>query len=261
MNIIDDKKLSLFFKLIISYALLLNLAFLFYVFNTDPASDQTAKGAVLTNLLVWTATLFTPVAAFFFYDSWKEQKNYEFKKEILIKLNDLAASEYIKILKKSRSADRLKKIKDEIIILSDFNKVLESMNNDIFNEMYALAKIHQKLTGKSVIIDLKEKFDLNSFEIVNILSKLEIQYNLYYKKLNLESSINNQYRSYKKGEKDVVTIEINEINYLISKKFEFYRTDLNGIDHYYEITYDEAVNRFTDSYNLLLDKIVSEIKL
>lgn len=83
MNIIDDKKVSLIAKLIISYALLLNFAFLFYVFNTDPGSDQTAKGAVLTNLLVWTATLFTPIAAYFFYDSWKEQKNFETDLELL----------------------------------------------------------------------------------------------------------------------------------------------------------------------------------
>lgn len=45
--------------------------------------DATLIGAY-TNLLVFNATIFTPIAAYFFYDNWKEQKK-------LIKLANIAS--------------------------------------------------------------------------------------------------------------------------------------------------------------------------
>lgn len=75
MSIIKDNKLNLFLKLFFSYAVLIAFVLFLYTFSTDPTSNLTDRGAVLTNLLVWSATLFTPISAYFFYDSWKEQHN------------------------------------------------------------------------------------------------------------------------------------------------------------------------------------------
>ncbi len=80
MVLINDRKLSLIAKLIIAYILLLDFAFLIFALTAGPSTDV---ASVTASLLGWTATLFTPIAAFFFYDTWKEQKNFDTDLEIL----------------------------------------------------------------------------------------------------------------------------------------------------------------------------------
>jgi hypothetical protein len=95
------KRFELIVKLIISYLTLLAFIILFYSFNTNPASagnDLNAKGAVFSNLLVWSATMFTPVAAYFFYDSWKEQYNHSVYSKQIQEVLDSYVTVFYKML-------------------------------------------------------------------------------------------------------------------------------------------------------------------
>ena len=135
MIIINDKKVSLIAKLIISYLLLLDFAFLFYVFNTDPGSDQTARGAVFTNLLVWTATLFTPIAAYLFYDSWKEQHNKTVLCEAAKKVYYILHNERVELYELKELLAKRVKIFDSFIALDPtihekLKLITETQNNN-----------------------------------------------------------------------------------------------------------------------------------
>ena len=78
MNI-KISSLGLVAKLIVilSYLILVT-TIIFVVVNLllDISIDSGIIGAY-TNLLVFNATLFTPIAAYFFYDNWKDQRKYE----------------------------------------------------------------------------------------------------------------------------------------------------------------------------------------
>lgn len=64
--------------LLILTALIISTTIIFVLANylLDIKLDSGLLGAY-TNLLVFNATLFTPIAAYFFYDNWKEQRKYE----------------------------------------------------------------------------------------------------------------------------------------------------------------------------------------
>ncbi len=262
MVIINDKKISLIAKLIISYLVLLAFAFLFYVFNTDPSSDQTARGAVFTNLLVWSATIFTPIAAYFFYDSWKDQKNYELKKELMIKLSELVSTQYIKITKYARMADRLKHVKEYEIRLPSFYKSKHSYDSDLLNEIFSILEIYEGFSSDSSLKKYKNTFDTSAFALSVYLKNIEKKYEEYAKKLELDLDLSEiSSRSYteerrKKVEPCIIYIELE-----MDKKLDFETIDDNGVViSRNPTTYDEAHDNFDKAYKDFLKQITEKMK-
>ena len=159
------KKFELIVKLIIAYSTLLAFIILFYSFNTNPASignDLNAKGAVFSNLLVWSATIFTPIAAYFFYDSWKEQYNHSIYSKKIQEVSDAYVAVFYKMLTIDNKMLKLKfdiaslskslgyqysleseKIESQKKILINFE---DDMNNDLMDIREDLNKILQKVT-------------------------------------------------------------------------------------------------------------------
>lgn len=251
MIIINDKKISLLVKLIISYLLLLNFAFLFYVFNTDPGSDQTAKGAVLTNLLVWTATLFTPIAAYFFYDSWKEEKRYEITKELMIDISTILSDLYMKIEKSAILASYLKETKDHKIILNNLINVEELRNTNDLNKIYALINLYKSITNDKKLMEYKSNFDKTTFELVLFLTKLDPLYLQYIESLDLKiESIYIKTKTYKEGEKEKVKEQIFKINYYLNNPLPFGKEIKD-----YNLTFDTSRENFKKSYEKFIEEI------
>ncbi|NNH78311.1 hypothetical protein HLH17_11645 [Acinetobacter sp. ANC 5380] len=261
MVLVDDKKFSLIAKLIISYLLLLDFVILFYVFNTDPASDQTARGAVFTNLLVWSATIFTPIAAYFFYDSWKDQKNYELQKELMMKLSELVSTQFLKIMKYARRADRLKEIENSEIIIPNFSEAKYCYDTDLLNEIFAVLKIYEGFSNDESLKPYKDKFDNHAFELTRFLKKIENKYSAYTSILEIvpESDMT-QTKTYQPGRKQKVRGEIWSIRYIMESETEFENTDINGNINRYKITYDKAHDDFEQSYNDLIKAITNKMK-
>ncbi|TCB55591.1 hypothetical protein [Acinetobacter terrae] len=254
MNIIDDKKLSLIMKLAISYVLLLNFVFLFYVFNTDPSSDQTARGAVFTNLLVWSATLYAPLAAFFLYDSWKEQKQYEITKELMIDVITVLSDLYIKIGKAINLAERLKEIDNDKITLQSFINAKELRNVDDLNKIYALIHLYENITGDKALMKYKSNFDKTTFEIETFLTKLDLLYLQYFESLDLKIESNfTRTQTYKKDEKAIVKNNIDAINNIFKNPMPFSNNEIP-----YDLSFDQSKKNFERSYENFIQKI-SEI--
>lgn len=67
------KSESLVATLLVIYAILLTISVALYAVIREFSIDI----ALSTNLLIWTATIFAPIAVLMTYTSWKEQKNSE----------------------------------------------------------------------------------------------------------------------------------------------------------------------------------------
>ncbi|WP_336933172.1 hypothetical protein [Acinetobacter bereziniae] len=70
-----NKKFELLAKLIITYVIMLGICFLLYSYVVIPTNGAEKINAI-TGLLGWSATIFAPIAAYFFLNSWKEQTQY-----------------------------------------------------------------------------------------------------------------------------------------------------------------------------------------
>ena len=90
--LIMDKKINLIGKLFITYVFILALCFLIYSLVVLPTNGAEKVNAII-GLLGWSATIFTPIAAFLLLDQWKEQTHYNVRLELLSlmykELNDL----------------------------------------------------------------------------------------------------------------------------------------------------------------------------
>ncbi|MFW6699534.1 hypothetical protein ACODTP_18700 [Acinetobacter pittii] len=65
---------------IIGYLVLLSICVLFYfIFATSVElkffSEKFDQATIITNLLIWSATLYAPVIAYMAFDNWREQTN------------------------------------------------------------------------------------------------------------------------------------------------------------------------------------------
>ncbi|MFW1942905.1 hypothetical protein ACG93R_05290 [Acinetobacter guillouiae] len=70
-----NKKIELLAKLTITYVIMLGICFLLYSYVVIPTNGAEKINAI-TGLLGWSATIFAPIAAYFFLNSWKEQTQY-----------------------------------------------------------------------------------------------------------------------------------------------------------------------------------------
>lgn len=260
MSIINDKKLSLIVKLIISYVILLDFVFLFYVFNTDPSSDQTARGSVLTNLLVWSATLFTPIAAYFFYDSWKDQKNYELNKEILLEVDTILYSIYEELGKNSRRVETLKEINNYKVILEKHGENKKFIHAKETNDLDSKCTLFDALNGTN-IKSFQYNFCLLAFRLGVVLEKIYNEYNKYAEKTNISSVDLTTTTTYKRDEKELFSNEIKAVLYYIEKGYEFNRTNSDGSTESVTLTFGDLASEFEISYKKFRDEIITNIKL
>lgn len=82
-----NKNVELVGKLFLAYLLLIGICFLIYILAAMPES-KTDKITSIMGLLGWSATIFTPIAAFILLDSWKSQIKYNARLEQIVNVID-----------------------------------------------------------------------------------------------------------------------------------------------------------------------------
>lgn len=82
-----NKNVELVGKLFLAYLLLIGICFLIYILAAMPES-KTDKVTSIMGLLGWSATIFTPIAAFILLDSWKSQIKYNARLEQIVNVID-----------------------------------------------------------------------------------------------------------------------------------------------------------------------------
>lgn len=263
MNLINDKKLSLLVKLIIGYALLLNFAFLVFSLTAVSTTDV---ASVTASLLGWTATLYTPVAAYLLYDSWKDQKSYDLKKEIITKiLEGITATRY-PMIKRIRRATELTGINEKFILLKNFKSIkIDQDDSPHHIQVYVNIEIYEYLTNDEKIRDLYRWYESYYMQIDKIHGKIYNIYNDYYNKIGPELS---KYIHENSILSQPYNIDIKESNFLpeirnmkdlIDEKF-YITYDGKSPIAYYE-TYSEMTENFESKANELLKLLVKKIEI
>lgn len=77
-----EKKAELLAIAIIGYIFLLIIVLVIYLIfahlvDLKIFGEQSDQSTILTNLFIWSATLYTPLLAYIAYSDWKEQKHYD----------------------------------------------------------------------------------------------------------------------------------------------------------------------------------------
>lgn len=256
----DEKKKDLLIKLLSSFFTLLSFCLAIALLINLKFRQDCAT--VIVGMLGVCATLYAPVAAYFFYDSWKDQKNYELKKELMIKLSELVSTQYIKIKKYAGMTDRLKKVKEYEIRLPSFYQSKHSYDSDLLNEIFSILEIYEGFSNDSSLKKYKNTFDTSAFALSVYLKNIEKKYEEYAKKLELDLDLSEiSSRSYteerrKKVERCIIYIELE-----MDKKLDFETIDDNGVViSRNPTTYDEAHDNFDNAYKVFLEKITKNMK-
>lgn len=258
MVLINDKKLSLIAKLLIAYILLLDFAFLIFAFTASPSTDI---ASVTASLLGWTATLFTPIAAYFFYDSWKDQKNYDLKKELLIQVSNLVSTQYIKIAEPAKKIKRLEEINTTQITISSIDGINNCYQLSLLNEIYVLLKTYEEFSQDASLMEYKDAFCDKAFQLERFLIEIEKKYRNYCEVLGLDNNVNCTKRECYKGDsKTQVQQDINEILYYFRSGLEFQQYNEDKWVLSYKITFEKAVNEFDDKYNDFIKALTSKLR-
>ena len=247
------------FSVCLCVALIINLKF-----SQDCAT-------VITAMLGVCATLYAPIAAFFLYDSWKEQKQYDIEKQYAEEAFKLVAHINNAI---SREYYSFKSIKSDLFVhLVALNVLYDKISDVNYSEkLYDLEAIFELINDISY-----RKIDITffrEFEYIFILLRQKLKdtrgvYDEYYKELpeNLKTTTNNQKLNkntytYKMLKNDQLNNHEKSLMKHLNNKFQF-QIDLyhEGNYIYYEYTLQELYENFELRYKELKNKKKKKIKV
>lgn len=212
------------------------------------------------NILVFDATIFAPIAAYFFYDNWKDQKNYDLNKEILLEVDSVLYSIYDELGKYSRRVIKLKDVENYKIELEGQNENKRFIHPNKINELESKCSLFDTLNNTNINI-LQYNFCLVAFRLGIVLEKIYVSYDKYSAEINSRAVDLTITSSYKKDERSKLNIEINDIKYTINKKYEFHISNENNSVNSIYLTFDELNKEFVKTYNDFRDEIIRNIKL
>lgn len=163
------KNSALIFKLISSYLLILIICIILYYFLFTPL-NPTDTINVKIGILSWSASFYAPIAAYFFFDSWKLQIK-EQRKEMFI-LNYLKEIESIRDFLSSIILYE-SELKDLNLITNKLSTTRKNINPKHL-ETSKILKIYLKDNELNKLID--EEFNNRSKLISNYLNDLKEAY-------------------------------------------------------------------------------------
>lgn len=257
-----DKKINLLAKLFITYILLLAICFLFYGLVVLPTNGAEKVNAII-GLLSWSATIYAPLAAFFLLDSWKDQKEYELKKEyISLSLHDLRPI-FSKLLVISTNTNNIEKVDDYLVINKEYldYKALE-LGSSVTN-LFGNIKVFSKIDNNSNILELYDDFEMHVFFIDYIYKTLIKRYKNYYDEFSRDRNPSQDFdidifRGYLGSESKSLISHVLHLQRFIQFKHKYRkRIDAGNNTRELEYTLSDLVENTLDIHNkiqkILLD--------
>lgn len=161
-NLAETICLSLiFYMVLVVIAISIGLALTSF-FNTQ----RSDVAAVVSNMLVWSATLMAPLIALLLINTWKYQKDYDLKKESIFEILEILAKVRYGLVLKEETIIELKRIKEFAVIKSSYYK-FDFSEDEKINELFFTKKFR---------IDSIKDDRADTKEIINIYSKLHREY-------------------------------------------------------------------------------------
>lgn len=165
-----NKNIKLVGTLFLAYLLLIGICLLIYILVAIPES-KADKVTSIMGLLGWSATIFTPIAAFILLDNWKNQIKYNARLEQIINIIDE---------------------------LSRLSKQIDKVRNDpkVFSYLYKLFLAYEDYQDKDMeIFDLPDFTDifqtLENIRVCNLKIYIydeKIQSHIFQKKISGQDS-------------------------------------------------------------------------
>ncbi|NNP71285.1 hypothetical protein A7P53_00055 [Acinetobacter defluvii] len=161
-NLAETISLGLiFYMVLVVIAISIGLALTSF-FN----SERSDVAAVVSNMLVWSATLMAPLIALLLLNTWKHQKDYDLKKESIFEILEILARVRYSLVLKEETIIELKRIKEFAVIKNSYYK-FDFSEDEKINELFFTKKFR---------IDLIKDDQVDTKEILNIYSKLHREY-------------------------------------------------------------------------------------
>lgn len=243
MDIISDKKLSLIAKLIVAYVLLLDFAFLIFALTAEPTTDV---ASVTASLLGWSATLYTPMAAYILYDSWKNQKQYDFEKEILDTILQNLSESYYEIIPLNVRINHIKnRFYGNISLIPNLYEFSPDYNPRKMQTIYAQLDKINIIKSDIGLLEIFRDYENTYLALKNLNNKLI----LISENIEEKTSI----------EKENIT-ELFNVIYDEKKTYIYHGDRTNAKRIEVNLNYRDADIILRDKYNDLTKIILSEIK-
>lgn len=245
-----DKKVDLIAKLFITYIFILALCFLVYSLVVLPTNGAEKVNAII-GLLGWSATIYTPVAAYFLLDSWKDQTKYNANLELLTEMVQVL-SEISNAISEVRQNPRVcTSLMLNILHKPKFNEDFEQDKFELpdFKNIFALLEKLRVLNLKIYLYDdkvsshafMSKSFGRDAYDVLSSCIK------------GLDASF---YRVNIDDEASKADTSSEEYKELLQRCFYI----SNGFYHHYRSNYDPSVvNKYSDKLNLALDNAFKDI--
>lgn len=263
------KKKKLLTNLVSSFLILISIClFIALLINLKFHQDC---ATVITGMLGVCATLYAPIAAFFLYDSWKEQKQYELEKQYaedvlkaIISIKDQLTRKYYSFLNFKTYME-----KKLIAINSLFSNEKTISISQQLNEAIAKFELLESISIKKPNKLLFENFEYSILLLNNYNNTFEEKYEKYYNllPLNLKNSsitmvLDKNNLSIPNEENIKINLAENELLRLFEIKLKMeinkhYEGELN----YYEFSYKEYKDNFEADYQKLASELIKYIKV
>lgn len=256
-------KAELVAQAVIGYILLLLIVLAIYLIfallvDLNIFGKQADQSTILTNLFIWSATLYTPFLAYMAYSDWKVQKKYDIEKEYADKAIHIIYNINKHFNKCFYTYIHLKELDTKIVYLN--NKVVNSDFNLSYN-LYDLEIIFmtlQKITGNKIKKETIKDFEDYTLVFNESINRIEETYNNYY---NILDDKNKEGR-FKLIDKKSQDIPIHGIMKEITLKNKYNSAHVVQVDHYYMGEYQEFRNTFggfKKDFDSNFEKITNEL--
>lgn len=254
----DDKEKKLLVNLVSTFLILLSACLFIALLIILRFKESCPE--VIVGMLGVCATLYAPLAAFFFYDSWKDQKNYELEKEYAGKILELVNYFDIDTHNKYSATKSIEELlsKNQLILKNIFPS--SNLIGNKIAEIHTYFNTFNLLSNKKIDKEYMNDFELYAVNITAQLNIINVYLSLYLddipktiKDRNLISYSKQAFHPYKNKYEEAFKTTLKE------KIMLEYTTA--GVEYSKETTLEELKNNYDESYKKLVDELSKIIKI
>lgn len=251
-------------------AILLGCIIVIWIISSLPNTTK-LDGALVANVLVAGVTLFAPLAAYYFYDSWKDQKRYDLGQNYADKSLAILNNIYKELITRY-SHFQIENLLNEnnLVALNRIHKYKYDLNVNLY-ELSAYSQILIDLFPNKINEEKYKKIETEILYFQNALQYVENKYISYYYALP-EKMKNFDYTTTLQKNEDIKNLSlicIRENIFLdaLKKKIKVeimsnpILDNVANIDSYKEISFDSYVSDFNTEYNNYRKELISIIKI
>lgn len=208
-------------------------------------------------LIAATGSILSSLIIILFYDSWKDQKNYDLNKEILLSIDNIIFEIYNDLFKRINCLTVLHEIDKNKIHLENYdeNKFLSNYVNEL-NQLQSKIELYDALNNKNLKNHVSN-FGGSIFKVVSISKTIYDSYEKFSKKIEIKKINNTLSERYTNNEKLIFKSEIEAVKKAMSKKHRYHSLDYSIVTF---LNFDEAFIEFKNEYNTITEEIRKNLR-